>query len=89
MYVESNTEAPSRNTVTVEKQQVLIIGLCACACMRVGARAHGHEHACARVVLLIQHAKRVRHIVSSSVAFLTAPHFSTLSHKRRDFWKSF
>jgi predicted transcriptional regulator len=32
------------------------------------------------VALVIQHAKRMRHIILSSV-----PYFSTLSHKRRDF----
>ena len=37
------------------------------------------------VALVIQHAKRVRRIVSSSVAFAGLQYFSTLSDKRRDF----
>jgi hypothetical protein len=32
-----------------------------------------------------QHAKRMRHIMLPSVACLTVPYFSTLSHNRRDF----
>jgi hypothetical protein len=40
---------------------------CACACMHVA--------------LLIQHATRVRHIVTSFVALLAPPSFSTLPHK--------
>ena len=39
------------------------------------------------VALLIQHATRMRHIVTSFVTSLTFPHFSTLCHKRHDFWE--
>jgi hypothetical protein len=41
--------------------------------------------ACARAALLIQHARRMRRIVFSSVAFLVPPNFSTLAHKRHYF----
>jgi hypothetical protein len=34
---------------------------------------------------VIQHAKRVHHIVMSSVPYLAVPYFSTVSHKRHDF----
>ena len=40
------------------------------------------------VTLLIQHATRLRHIVTSFVAPLSPPYFSTLSHKRCDFRKN-
>ena len=39
------------------------------------------------VALLIEYATRMRHIVSSYVAPLAPPSFSTLSHKRHDFRK--
>ena len=50
------------------------------ACVRVGDRVQWRVHARARVALLIQHAKRMRHIVTAFVAPLAPPHFSTLSH---------
>jgi hypothetical protein len=43
---------------------------------------------CAFVALVIQHAKRMRLIIFSSVDCLALQNFSALSHKRRDFQKN-
>jgi hypothetical protein len=40
------------------------------------------------VALIIQHTKRMRRIIFSSVACLDVPCFPTLSHKRHDFRKN-
>ena len=58
------------------------------ACVRAGTRASGRVHAYTwHIDLLIEHAKRVRHFVTSFVAPLSVLRFSTLSHKRCDFRK--
>ena len=53
------------------------------ACVRVGFWACACV--CVRVALLIQHATRVRHIVTSYVDPQSLPYFSILSHKWHDF----
>ena len=42
---------------------------------------------CVFVALVVQHAKRMRHIILLSVTCLALLYFSTLSHKRYDFRK--
>jgi hypothetical protein len=42
---------------------------------------------CVFVALVIQHAKCIRRVISSSVACLVVPYFSKFSHKRIDFRK--
>jgi hypothetical protein len=48
----------------------------------------GRVGVCVRVALLIQHATRMRHIVTSFVAPRAPSYFSTMSHKLRDFRKN-
>ena len=60
-----------------------------CTRMRVRARERRdvRVRACALVALLIQRATPLRHVVSSTVDSLAPPHFSILSHKRRNYRK--
>jgi hypothetical protein len=77
------------------REKAISITYCVCVCTRSRAcgRACGHPAAwacpCAyvHVAVLIQHATRTRHIVTSFVAPRSSLYFSTLSHKLWDFRK--
>jgi hypothetical protein len=89
MYVQRNNEARSRIIVVEEKLYDYYIFVCVCVCVRACGYPGAWACACAcvHVALLIEYAMRIRHIVTSCVAPLAPPYFSTLSHKRRDFRK--
>ena len=80
-----------RESLLLWKSNIYYIFVCVRARERVGAcrcpSAWQWARAYTRVTLLIQNVTRMRHIVTSFVAPLASPHFSTLSHKRRDFRK--
>jgi hypothetical protein len=64
----------------------VLMGECMLVCLLVWmwmqGRGVGGVCVCAHVVLLIQHAKRMRHICGFP------PYFPSLSHKRQDFRKN-
>jgi hypothetical protein len=66
------------------------VSACVLVCVCGGglsARVPGRVHVRVRVALFSQHATRLHHIVTSFVAALASPHFSTFSHKKHDFIK--
>ena len=76
-----NNEARSRNDcccgqaklVHILRVCVYVCGVCVCVCVGVGVGV------C--VAVFIEHAKRMRHMILSSVAYLFVPNFVTLCRK--------
>ena len=65
----------------------LLVCVHACTCVRACGYSEAWACKCTYVyiALIIQHATRMRHIVTSFVAPQSPPYFSTLFHKRCDF----
>ena len=70
----SNIETRLRNNFCRGKANIVTHLECVCVCVCVCVRAC----VCVSAALVIQHAKRVRHIILSLVACLAVPYFSTL-----------
>jgi hypothetical protein len=79
-----------RVTTVVVKRNKYYIYVCVCkrTCVRPCVRVTRCVDVCMRVTLLIQHATRMRHIVTSFVAPPVRPHFLTLSQKRHNIRKT-
>jgi len=67
VYYKRSIEARSLCYCYSGKAKIIIYSVCVCVCVSVA--------------LVIQHAKRMRRIIFSSVAYLALPFFSILSHK--------
>jgi hypothetical protein len=63
----------------------LFVCVCMHACVRVCPGAWAFAYSRVHVALLIQHATRMRYTVTSFVASLALPYFSTLPHTRHNF----
>jgi hypothetical protein len=92
MHVKRNIQARSRNNCccgNAISTTYWCVCVHVCACLRASGYPSAWACACAYVhtALLIQHATRMRHIVTSFVVPRSLPYFSTLSHKRYDFWE--
>jgi hypothetical protein len=98
--IEINVEKQDRqctyNATLRRVRESLLLGksntyyLLVCVCMHAYGYPGTWAFVCAyaHVALLIHHATRMRHVVTSFVALLSLPHFSVLSHKRCDFRKN-
>ena len=79
-----------RELLLPSKSSITYWSVCARACVRAcdypGAWACAFSYV--HIALLMQHATRMRHIVTSFVAPRSPLYFSTLSHKRCNFRKT-
>ena len=89
VYVQCNIKARSQSLLPWKSNNCYVFCVCACACARscVYSGAWACACACVHVALLIQIETRMRYTVTSFVAPLAPPHFSTLSLKGHDFRK--
>ena len=85
MDIQRNTGVFTNHCCSEKEINITYFCVCVRVCTRARKRVPGRMGACVHVALLIQHAIRMRHVVTSFVAPLTLPHFLTLSHKWHDF----
>ena len=62
----------------------ILHSVCVCVCLYVCVYVCVCMYVCMYVALVIQHAKRMHHVLLLPVACLAVPYFSPLPHKRHD-----